>query len=102
MPEIAVDTRSVAERRSALNQRIKDLFVENLGLSLESNLIGDDQPIFGRGLELDSLDTLEIVVMIDEEFGVSISDDQRAVFGSINRIADFVVDQLGEIPEVSS
>jgi len=62
--------------------------------------IGDDQPLFGRGLELDSLDTLEIVVMFEEHLGVTISDDDRSAFGSVNRLVDFVVEALGEIPRV--
>jgi hypothetical protein len=49
-------------------------------------------------LELDSLDTLEIVVLLEEQFGVTISDDDRAAFGSINRLVDFTVAELGEIP----
>ncbi|MFI9650052.1 phosphopantetheine-binding protein [Streptomyces sp. NPDC052040] len=91
-----------AVARTALNHRIKELLVNGLGLEIRPELVGDDQPLFGRGLELDSLDTLEIVVMIDEEFGVAISDDDRAVFGSINKIADLVVAERGAIPPVDA
>ncbi|MFE0101586.1 phosphopantetheine-binding protein [Streptomyces sp. NPDC059009] len=91
-----------ATARAALNHRIKELLVTGLGLETRPELIGDDQPLFGRGLELDSLDTLEIVVMVDEEFGVAISDDDRAVFGSVNKIADFVVTERGDIPRVGA
>ena len=89
-----------ARARAALNQRVKTMLVESLDLEVRPEHIGDDQPLFGRGLELDSLDTLEIVVMFEEHLGVTITDDDRAAFGSVNRLVDFVVDALGEIPRV--
>ncbi|WP_298871587.1 acyl carrier protein [uncultured Microbacterium sp.] len=83
-----VTQRAIARR--ALNDRVKELIAEGLGLHIAATLIDDDQPLFGRGLELDSLDTLEIVSLIDENFGVYITDDDTFVFGSINAIADFI------------
>ncbi|MEZ3157530.1 phosphopantetheine-binding protein [Microbacterium sp. BWR-S6Y] len=79
-----------AAARRAVNDRVKGLIAEGLGLPIDPMLIDDDQPLFGRGLELDSLDTLEIVSLIDENFGVYITDDDKYVFGSINTIADFI------------
>lgn len=86
----AQDVTQQAIARRELNDRVKELIAEGLGLPIEANLIDDDQPLFGRGLELDSLDTLEIVSLIDENFGVYITDDDTFVFGSINTIADFI------------
>ncbi len=84
------DVMQRARDRRALNDRLKALIVEGLGLPLDAGLIDDDQPLFGRGLELDSLDTLEIVSLVDENFGVYITDDDAYVFGSVNSIADFI------------
>ena len=39
---------------------------------------------------MDSLDTLEVVVMVNNEFGVSINDDDAKAFGSINAMADHI------------
>ncbi|MDH6135321.1 acyl carrier protein [Kitasatospora sp. MAA4] len=91
-----------AQARASLNLRVKVLLVDSLGLEIQAELIGDDQPLFGRGLELDSLDTLEIVVMFEEHLSVTISDDDRAAFGSVNKLVDFVVAALGEIPRVEA
>lgn len=96
------ELRKHAEERTALNQQLKSLLVDNLELATPASEIGDDQPLFGRGLELDSLDTLEIVVMVEENFGVSISDDDSGVFGSVNKLADFIVEQAGGIPAVEN
>jgi acyl carrier protein len=86
----AQDVAQQAIARRELNDRVKELIAEGLGLPIEADLIDDDQPLFGRGLELDSLDTLEIVSLIDENFGVYITDDDTFVLGSINTIADFI------------
>ena len=82
-----------AMKRHELNGRIKQIIVKSLDLDCDPSLISDDQPLFGRGLGLDSLDALEIVVSLEEEFGVTIHDDDVAVFGSVNKIADHILAQ---------
>jgi acyl carrier protein len=77
-------------RRQDLSLRIKRMIVERLELPTEPEWITDDQPIFGRGLELDSVDALELVVGAEFEFDVAISDDRVDAIGSVNRIVDFI------------
>jgi acyl carrier protein len=81
--------RELAQRRYDMNAAIRRSIIEGLDLPVDPELVDDDQPLFGRGLELDSLDTLEIVSLMEEEFGVYITDEQRFVFGSVNKLADF-------------
>ncbi|RRJ87586.1 acyl carrier protein [Gulosibacter macacae] len=77
-----------ATERFELNSRLRALLLEGLDLPDAPEQVDFDQPLFGRGLELDSLDTLEIVSLLEEEFGVFVSDEQRAIFGSMNKLAD--------------
>lgn len=84
------EIRQRAERRTAINNTLKELIVDGLELPVPAASVDDDQPLFGRGLELDSLDTLEIVSLVEEEFGVYITDEDKFVFGSINKIGDFI------------
>ncbi|MFE3514566.1 acyl carrier protein [Streptomyces sp. NPDC059166] len=84
------DVRSQAEARLEKNMKVKSMIIERLGLDVEPVLVSDNQPLFGRGLEMDSLDTLEIVVMVNNEYDVLISDDDFEAFGSINSLVDFV------------
>ncbi len=79
-----------ASDRLEKTMKIKSMIIERLGLETEPEIVSDNQPLFGRGLEMDSLDTLEIVVMVNNEFGVSISDDDVQAFGSINALVDFI------------
>jgi acyl carrier protein len=53
-------------------------------------MIADDQPLFGRGLELDSIDTLELAMAIEESYGVTITDDDTESLLSLNRLVDHV------------
>jgi acyl carrier protein len=84
------DVRSQAERRLEKNMKVKSMIIQQLGLDVEPAVVSDNQPLFGRGLEMDSLDTLEIVVLVNNEFNVLISDDDFEAFGSINALVDFI------------
>ncbi|MET8169231.1 acyl carrier protein [Streptomyces sp. NPDC102259] len=84
------DLRSQAETRLEKNMKVKSMIIDRLGLDVEPAVVSDNQPLFGRGLEMDSLDTLEIVVMVNNEYDVLISDDDFEAFGSINALVDFI------------
>ncbi|WP_112491037.1 acyl carrier protein [Streptomyces bacillaris] len=94
MPTAAFEEiRTRAEARLARNTKIKSMIIDRLGLEVEAAVVSDNQPLFGRGLEMDSLDTLEIVVMVNNEYDVLISDDDFEAFGSINALVDFIEDR---------
>lgn len=87
------EIRGRVRQRQELCRRLKKMVVERLNLQVDADWITDDQPLIGRGLELDSVDALELVVGTESEFGVAITDDRMDVFGSINRLADFIEEQ---------
>jgi acyl carrier protein len=82
--------RSKAAARKEMCSRVKEILVERLALDVEPGLITDDQPLFGRGLELDSIDSLELAIAINDEFGVVITDDNLEALMSVNRIVDHI------------
>ena len=62
-----------------LKERVKSLIVETLMLQMKTEEIADDQMLFGPGsLGLDSVDALQLVVMLDKNFGVKIPDSNAA------------------------
>lgn len=83
-------TLSFIARRREVGESVKALIVERLDLPIDPAWITDDQPLFGRGLELDSVDALELVSGIEYELNVAIEDDDVGVFGSINSIIDYI------------
>ena len=81
--------------RTALRSEVKELLATGLRLDLSPTEIPDDSPIFGEGLGLDSIDALELVVLVEERFHVSIPDEEvgRRAFASVNALVDFLVSQ---------
>ena len=73
--------RTRAEERSNKAWRLKEEIISKLGLETKPEYVSDNQPLFGRGLEMDSLDTLEVVVAVNNEFGVSVNDDDVHIVG---------------------
>ena len=79
-----------------LISQLKTMLIE--GLRLEDIVPDDlspDAALFGGGLGLDSIDALEIGVMLDREFGIKItSGDERnnQIFASLRALAEFVAD----------
>ena len=73
-----------------LKGEIKRLLVENLMLQISAGEIGDDQPLFGpNSLGLDSVDALQLVVALDKNYGLKLSDTEvaRKAMQNVNTIA---------------
>jgi acyl carrier protein len=76
-----------------LKGRIRKLIVEKLRLeNVKPEEIQDETPLFGEGLGLDSIDALELVVALEKEFGIKITDEEVGVrvFRNLNTLAAFV------------
>ncbi|MEM4523136.1 MAG: phosphopantetheine-binding protein [Nitrososphaeria archaeon] len=80
------------KQRKEITERVKKTLIERLRLPLAPDEISDDVPLFGIGLGLDSVDALEIVVGIEQEFGITITDEDMQAFRSINTIVDFIIE----------
>jgi acyl carrier protein len=73
-----------------LKAQVKQMLVENLMLKISAAEIGDDQPLFGPGgLGLDSVDALQLVVALDKNYGLKLSDTEvaRKTMQTVNTIA---------------
>jgi len=76
-----------------LLKELKEKLVKTLKLGdVIPEEIGDDEPLFGEGLGLDSIDVLELVVMLERDYGVKIDSKElgQRVFVSVRSMADFV------------
>jgi acyl carrier protein len=77
-----------------LKPQIKRMLVENLMLQIKPEEIGDDQPLFGPGgLGLDSVDALQLVVALDKNYGLKITDPEmaRGILQTVNSIVHAIV-----------
>jgi len=76
-----------------LKQQLKKQIVEFLNLTtVNPEDIKDDEPLFGEGLGLDSIDSIELIVMLSREYGINIQDPKegRKVLMNLNTIAEYV------------
>ena len=81
------------QKLAQIKQKLKELLVANLSLqNIAPNDIQDAAPLFGDGLGLDSLDAVEIVVILQRHFGVEIKDMDlgRKILQSIDTLAEYI------------
>ena len=87
--------------KAALSNEIKEIIVRELKLEGRAPADIDDRaPLFGDGLGLDSLDALQLAMVIEETYRVKIPDggEERRIFASVDAIADFIVRSKGNGP----
>lgn len=80
---------------SDLKAELKQLMIETLKLDdVTPEEIEDDQPLFGAGLELDSIDALELTVALEKRYGLAIPDEEvgKRAFASVEALAVFVAE----------
>lgn len=78
---------------SELKEELKTKIIEQLNLEDVSVAeIADDDSLFGDGLGLDSIDALELIVMLDKDYGIRLSDPKegRKIFESVQVMADYI------------
>ncbi|HEX8793825.1 MAG TPA: phosphopantetheine-binding protein [Polyangiaceae bacterium] len=83
---------------AGLRSELKRLIVAELNLKgRDPETIEDDAPLFGTGLGLDSLDALQLAMVIEEKLGVRIpeGEEARAIFRSVRAIAEHVAKVRG-------
>jgi acyl carrier protein len=79
--------------RDRLRAEVKELLTSGLRLQIAPGEIPDEEPIFGETLGLDSIDALELVVLVEDRFHVSIPDEEigRRAFASVNALVDYIL-----------
>lgn len=79
-----------------IHNELKEFIVETLALEdITAAEIETDAPLFVEGLGLDSIDSLEIAMMLEERYGVTLDDDpdtNREIFDSVRSLGVFVTE----------
>lgn len=78
---------------TALKEELKSKIIEVLSLEdMTTADIRDEEALFGEGLGLDSIDALELIVLMDKEYGIKLSDPKlgKAIFQSVETMATYI------------
>lgn len=78
------------------SNNLKEVLIKYLNLEdISPEDIGDDDPLFGDdGLGLDSVDSIELVLAIEKEFGVKITDSKQynTIFANVSSLLNYIND----------
>ena len=79
--------------REEIESKLKDVIVSALDLEdLTAADIATDVPLFGEGLGLDSIDALELIVLLEKKYGIKLenSAEGKSIFKNVRTIAEYV------------
>lgn len=85
--------------KATLMEDLKRQIIAQLNLKdLTPDQIGDEQPLFVEGLGLDSIDALELIVLLQQEYKIKLSnaEDGPKVFKSVSTMADYILEHQAE------
>ena len=84
---------------NALKEDLKKHIIKYLNLlEMTPEQIADDEPLFGPNIGLDSIDALELTVLLEREYGIKITDpaEGRKVLVDVNTMAQFIIAQKAQ------
>ncbi len=93
MPDLKIDVPVETQNQTGAEQALATLIVSSLHLEVAAAEIGPEEPLFGEGLGLDSIDALELALAISRAYGFELrSDDERnkRIFASLRSLSAHV------------
>lgn len=77
----------------ALQNEVAELIVQALNLDVAPSEINPDEPLYGDGLGLDSIDVLEIALVVSKRYGLQLradNDDNHRIFSSLRSLTEYI------------
>jgi acyl carrier protein len=88
------------EELAQIRKDLKEILVKELSLEdVVPGDIKDDEVLFGEGLGLDSLDAVEIVVLLQRNFGIEVSDMTKGkeIFYSVDTLSNYIYENRKKV-----
>lgn len=82
-----------ASSSSTLQHEVAELMIEALNLEVSADQILPDAPLYGEGLGLDSIDVLEVALVVSKRYGLQLradNADNQHIFSSLRTLADYI------------
>lgn len=87
------DSPNTPQSTPELQREVAQLMVDSLNLETPADQITADSPLYGDGLGLDSIDVLEIALVVSKQYGVQLradSADNQHIFSSLRSLSDYI------------
>lgn len=86
---------TITLEKAALSQALKELIIEECDKDVRADSVGNDEPLFGGSLDLDSLDALQLCMAVKRVYGVRIEGTTaaRKALKSVDTLADTILDK---------
>jgi len=90
---MTADLEEYCRRREEILARVRQLLISSLDLRRQPDEIDPDTALFGTGLGLDSVDAVEVIISLETELGVKLTDaaERRRALRSVNALVDVVL-----------
>jgi acyl carrier protein len=78
---------------ASLQREVAALMIESLNLETTADEIAPDNPLFGEGLGLDSIDVLEVALVVSKRYGLQLradNADNQHIFSSLRTLCDYI------------
>lgn len=88
-----VTPQNPASSSPALQREVAELMIEALNLEVGADQIMPDAPLYGEGLGLDSIDVLEVALVVSKRYGLQLradNADNQHIFSSLRTLADYI------------
>lgn len=85
---------NISQDNLALQSEIAQLMVDALNLEVQAADIDPEAPLYGQGLGLDSIDILEVALVVSKRYGLQLkadSADNHRIFSSLQKLTDYVI-----------
>ncbi|MDP3033407.1 MAG: phosphopantetheine-binding protein [Rhodocyclaceae bacterium] len=88
--------KPIVSSSADFQREIAELLIECLNLEVTADQIIPDAPLYDKGLGLDSIDVLEVALVVSKRYGLQLradSTDNQHIFGSLRSLADYIATQ---------
>lgn len=88
-----MNTANAANYDTALQREVAELIIEALNLEITPEEINADDPLYGDGLGLDSIDVLEVALVVSKRYKLQLradSEDNHRIFSSLRTLTEYI------------
>ena len=87
-------SENTANYDPVLQNEVTQLIIQALNLDVVAETINPDDPLYGDGLGLDSIDVLEVALLVSKKYGLQLranNDDNHTIFSSLRSLTEYII-----------